>query len=367
MNFLSSIKSKLDEYYVKHPLLTGYIIRLVLSIIVLFLLRANIGFNEILTNTIFVIVFALVCCFIPTKLMTLALIAYAIVQLFSLSVGIGVVSLLLFMIMYLVYFRFDEKTGYAIVLIPLLCMLRFPFLIPVVLAVSTSLGSVVSIILGFFAYYYLHYIQINTAVFLGATETGEVSKMSMVLQGLFSYREMWYVLAVVLLAFVVTYYLKKININRSSQMAVSIGSGIYLILILMCNLIFDTMNYNKLIWYVASTVVTIIVGIIIADIVLPLDYSRTVLLEFEDEEYKYYVRAVPKARVTKESVKIKRIYSRKRTDSSKNPDAGASSANAGAGERREPETGRSQEPVQSQFSSSVLEEADDPMNDVSGS
>ena len=152
MNFLSSIKNKLDEYYVKHPLLTGYIIRFVLSILVLFLLRSNIGFNAILTNIIFVIVFALVCCFIPTKLMTLALVAYAIVQLFSLSVGIGIVSLLLFMIMYLVYFRFDERTGYAIVLIPLLCMLRLPFLVPVVLAVAAPIGSVVSVILGFFSY-----------------------------------------------------------------------------------------------------------------------------------------------------------------------------------------------------------------------
>ena len=55
-------------------------------------------------------------------------------------------------------------------------------------------------------------------------------------------------------------------------------------------------------------------------------------LEFEDEEYKYYVRAVPKAMVTKESVKIKRIYSRKRTDSSKNPEAdGGSGGGNGSG------------------------------------
>ena len=330
MNLLSTIKNKLDEYYVKHPLLTGYIVRFALSIVVLFLLRANIGFNDILTNVVFVIVYSLVCCFIPAKLMTLALVAYAIVQLFSLSVGIGVVSCLLFVIMYLVDFRFDEKTGYAIVLIPLLCMVRMPFLIPVVLAVTAPLGSLVSVILGFVAYYYLHYIQINTAVFLGASENSEISKMSMVLQGLFSYREMWYMLGCVLLAFVATYYLKKININRSSQVAVAIGSGIYLIMILLCNLVFDSMNYNKLIWYVASTVLTIIVGMIIADLVLPLDYSRTVLLEFEDEEYKYYVRAVPKAVVTKKSVKIKRIYSRKRTDGNRKQ---GNSANKESAER----------------------------------
>ena len=108
MKFLPKLKYKIDEYYVKHPVLTGYIVRLALSVLALFLLRDNIGFNEILSNTVFVIIFALICAFIPIKLMTLALVAYAIVHLFSLSVGVGVLSCLLFVVLYLIYFRFDE-------------------------------------------------------------------------------------------------------------------------------------------------------------------------------------------------------------------------------------------------------------------
>ncbi len=321
MKFLPKLKYKIDEYYVKHPVLTGYIVRLALSVLALFLLRDNIGFNEILSNTIFVIAFALICSFIPVKLMTLALVAYAIVHLFSLSVGVGVLSCLLFVVLYLIYFRFDEKTGYVIILIPLLCMLRLPFLAPVILAVAAPLGSVASVILGFVAYYYLHYIQMNTAVFIGAVDTSEISKMSMALQGLFAYKEMWYTMGCVLVAFLAAYYLKKINVNRSGHMAVAIGTGIWLILTLLCNLVTESMNYNKLIWYVGGAVATIILGMIISDLVLPLDFSRTELLEFEDDEYKYFVRAVPKAVVTKESVKIKRIYSRKRTDGKKNQES----------------------------------------------
>ena len=318
MKFLPKIKNKIDEYYVKHPIITGYIIRFGLSILALILLRENIGFNEILSNYIFVVVFALICAFIPIKLMTLALVAYAILQMFSLSTGIGVLSCLLFVVLYLVYFRFDEKTGYMIVVIPLLCMIRLPFLAPVILATVAPIGSIVSVILGLVSYFYLHYVQIYTAVFMGMADNSEITKMSMALQGLFTYREMWYTLGCVLVAFLATYYLKKININRSGHMAVAIGTGIWLILTLLCNLVGDSMNYSKLIWYVIGAVVTIILGMIISDLVLPLDYSRTELLEFEDEEYKYFVRAVPKAVVTKESVKIKRIYSRKRTDSRKN-------------------------------------------------
>ena len=302
MKFLTQLKNRIDEYYVKHPIITGYVVRFGLSFLALILLSANIGFNEILSNFIFLIIFALICAFIPIKLMTLALVAYTILQLFSLSTGIGVLSCLLFVVLYLVYFRFDERTGYALLMIPLLCMIRLPFLVPVVLAVAAPLGSIVSVILGLLTYYYLHYIQIYTAVFMGMADNSEITKMSMALQGLFTYREMWYTMGCVLLAFLATYYLKKINMNRSGHMAVAIGTGAWLILTLLCNLLGDTMNYNKLIWYVGGAAVTIILGMVISDLVLPLDYRRTELLEFEDEEFKYFVRAVPKAMVTKESV-----------------------------------------------------------------
>ena len=96
-------------------------------------------------------------------------------------------------------------------------------------------------------------------------------------------------------------------------MAISIGTGLYLILILISNLACESMTYNKLFWIVLGSILTCILAIIITDLILPLDYNRTELIEFEDDEYKYFVRAVPKASVSRKSVKIKRISSRKRT------------------------------------------------------
>ena len=313
MRFIAEIKNKVDDYYQKHPTISGFILRFVISILVLVLLRSNIGFNPILSNLFFVVLFAAVCSCIPAKGMTLALVAYAAVQIFSLTTGLGVLACIMFLIMYLIYFRLDEKSGYAIVLVPLLCIIKLPFLVPVVLAVTASMGSVIGSLLGFLVYYFIHYLQMNTAVFIGAADNTEITKMSMALSGLFAYREMWYTMACVLIAFFAAYYLKKVNINRSGYMAISIGTGLYLILILISNLACESMTYNKLFWIVLGSVITCLLAMVISDLILPLDYSRTELMEFEDEEYKYFIRAVPKVTVSRKSVKIKRIYSRKRT------------------------------------------------------
>ena len=48
-----------------------------------------------------------------------------------------------------------------------------------------------------------------------------------------------------------------------------------------------------------------------------LDYSRVERVQFEDDEYYYYVKAVPKASVTQEDKKVKQITSRRKKDSRK--------------------------------------------------
>ena len=311
MKLLLSIRNRIEDIYYKRPVLTGYIVRFALALAVLMILRANLGFNEILSNFLFVVIFSAVSAFVPIKPLVFILVAYTVVQIFSLSSGVGLFACLLFIVMYFLYFRFSENTGYMILLIPLLYMIRLPIFIPLILAVAAPAGSVVSVVLGYIVYFFLRYIHVNAAVFQGTVENGEVRKLSMVISGVFTYREMWYATGCIILMFFIVYYLKRININRSNEMAMAIGSGIYLIVILICYLIFGNITSQKLLQAVIGCAISCFLAMLVSSIVLPLDYSRTELLEFEDEEYKYYVRAVPKSRISRESVRIKRIYSRK--------------------------------------------------------
>lgn len=317
MKILFNIKNKIEETAQKHPFTVGYLFRLLLCFCALIVMRGNIGFNGILSHILFVLVFAVVCAFLPIKLLLLTICAYLAVQIFSLSTGVGVVTCIFLIISYLLYYRFDENTGYVIILIPLLYLIKLPALIPLVLAVSAPAGTLVSVLIGFIMSFYLHYLSVNAVVIQGMTDVGEIDKMSVVLSRLFTNNELWLTLLSVAIVFIVVYFLKKINVNKSNVMAISIGAGLYMILILVSNLLLNSMTYNKLIWIVAGTVISWILALLISSVILPLDYNRTELMEFEDDEYKYFVRAVPKVSVSRETVKIKRIYSRRQVSPSK--------------------------------------------------
>ena len=48
-----------------------------------------------------------------------------------------------------------------------------------------------------------------------------------------------------------------------------------------------------------------------------VDYSRIEVVQFEDDEYYYYVKAVPKIRITKQDLNVKKINVRNRNRSNK--------------------------------------------------
>ena len=51
----------------------------------------------------------------------------------------------------------------------------------------------------------------------------------------------------------------------------------------------------------------LLVGVILNYFVLDLDYSRIEKVQFEDDDYYYYVTAVPKIRIVEEDKEIKKI------------------------------------------------------------
>ena len=60
---------------------------------------------------------------------------------------------------------------------------------------------------------------------------------------------------------------------------------------------------------ILSAVLSLIIGFVLEFAVLGVDYSRSEKTQFEDDEYVYYVKAVPKSYVAQKEKSIKTISS----------------------------------------------------------
>ena len=62
---------------------------------------------------------------------------------------------------------------------------------------------------------------------------------------------------------------------------------------------------------IIGILLSVLAALVYQFFVFAVDYTRTEYLQYEDDEYYYYVKAVPKIAVSAPDVKVQKIYSRK--------------------------------------------------------
>ena len=112
-----------------------------------------------------------------------------------------------------------------------------------------------------------------------------------------------------MIAFVVVVLLVNLLRTRSFdyawRIAVIVGGVSYILVILAGDFCFDVTV--SMIPMIISTAVTVLIGFVLEFFVFGGVYSRTDRLEYEDDEYYYYVKAVPKAVVSGTNKQVKRF------------------------------------------------------------
>ena len=138
------------------------------------------------------------------------------------------------------------------------------------------------------------------------------SKIVVALNQLLGNREMYLVLAIMVVTLVIVYIIRRMSIEHAWAVAIIFG------------ILFEAVGMiaGDMVLGISGKTVTILVGSIISCVIafgiqflfFNLDYSRTERLQFEDDEYYYYVKAVPKAIVAGTDKKVTRFGGKEEQD-----------------------------------------------------
>mgnify|MGYP006965323090 FL=1 len=130
-------------------------------------------------------------------------------------------------------------------------------------------------------------------------------------QQLFNNKEMWTAIIAFVICLLVVYSVRKLSVDNAWKIAIVSGALVYVIVVVIGRV---TMHVD--VPYVAviiGTIVSILLALVLEFFAFAVDYSRTENLQFEDDEYFYYVKAVPKVTVTAPEKTVKRINERQET------------------------------------------------------
>lgn len=311
MEKIFEIREYILKYYAKYSRYVDFVFRFLLALVTFVFVSNHVGFIEMLSNPAVILGLSVVCTFLPRSMTALIASAIVIVEFLVVTPGIAIVSSIVFLVMFALYFRFAPGKSIVLLLTPIGFTIGLPILIPIIFGLIGGTISIIPITFGTIVYYMLTHVKAYASIIETVSESGIMGQITSFTQQLLSNKEMWMTILAFAICVLLVHSIRRLAIDYAWEIAVGSGVLVYIIMMTFGHVMMDiNISYGILI---AGSVVSALVALIFKFIVFSVDYTRTEHLQFEDDEYYYYVKAVPKVSVAVPEKTVKKINVRQET------------------------------------------------------
>lgn len=305
MSTLLVWREKLQKIYAGYSVYILKGLQFVMGLLLFGLINANVGFMKMASSIFCTIGLAVVCTFLPMIVMVMAATVLILIHFYTLSLPIAIVSAVLFLLMYIFYFRFTPKKAWLVLISALAFGLKIPFVVPVVFGLMGTPVWVVPAAFGVVAYYMVDFVKGSATALKSADADGVAGSLISFTKQVLGNKEMWLMILAVAVGILVVNMVRTRSVNNVWKIASASGAVVCVVIASVGNIVLG--GHISYVSIVVSGVLGAAIGLVLEFLFFSVDYSRTENIQFEDDEYYYYVKAVPKIGVSVPEKKVKHI------------------------------------------------------------
>ena len=307
MMALLEFREMLRSFYRKYDAVLTAVVKFAVSVTAFWMLNDSIGYMEKLKNPVVWLSMSLVCSFLPYSIISFLAGIVLVAHISSVSLELALILSLIFLMVAILYYGFQPGDGYLLLLTPLLFQFKIPYVIPLLVGLSGGLAGIVPVSCGVFVYYLIQYVKQNAGVLTNDAALDITQKYVQIIKNMMGNRVMVVMIIAFAAGILVVYLIRTLSVDYAWHIAIVAGAMTQLMVIFVGDFMFD----------VSVPMVEMLIGMIAAMIlaavynffVFAVDYSRTEYIQFQDDDYYYYVKAVPKITVSAPDVKVQKINS----------------------------------------------------------
>ncbi len=305
MTTLLVFREQLKNFYSKYELYLTPLFKFLLALVTLTMINSSIGYMSELKKTTVVLVLALMCSVMPMNFIVFVAAAVTLGHLYKFSMECALIALVVFLLLFILYFRFSSHDTIAVLLTPLCFILKIPYVMPIAMGLVGTPFSTVSVASGVIVYYTVRYMVGSASVLNTFEDDGALEKFRYIIDGLIGNKEMFVMIVAFAAALIVVYFIRRLSVDYAWTIAMVTGALLDVMILLFGDLMYNT-NLS-IIGLIIGSIASVLLAKIFEFFVFNVDYSRTEYVQFEDDEYYYYVKAVPKNAVSAPQKRVKTI------------------------------------------------------------
>ncbi|MEZ3434075.1 MAG: hypothetical protein K1W34_05520 [Lachnospiraceae bacterium] len=312
MDSLFVLRERFQELYSKNSRIIDKAVQFAVALAAFYLINKNVGFMKLASSPAVILALAVICTFFPTVMTIIAASVLILVHMYAVSLAALGVTAGIFLVMYIFYFRLTPRMALIVLLTPIAFALKIPCVIPIAYALVMPMAAIAAVGCGGIVYYMMEYIKKAAAGMKGSDAAGLMGQVSAYIKTVFQNKEMWVMIAACIICYLVVYTVRRQSVNHAWKIAVVAGAIVNIVVVTAGDMYFGlNSQFTSLI---VGGAAGIVVGLIMELFLFAVDYSRTERFEYEDDEYHYYVKAIPKLSVSSPEKTVKRINGHRETE-----------------------------------------------------
>lgn len=294
---LLEVRTFILKIYQKTRFIINPIIKFILSMITFNWINAEIGYDPRFTGTKIVLLLSVICAVTPGGVLVFFAMVLTLLHVYRASIFMAILLLLLFIVLYGMLMRFAPRQALAAVAIPVLSKYGLQYCVPLYLGCTANPLSILPVACGVIIQHTLEIVKAGASREVSLKDLdGILNLYRDVADAFIADKQMIITIAVFALVIIAVYLIRKCSFDYAFQISIGAGIVVNIIGFLVGDLRFDVMvSVGSLIW---NSLVAGVITLILELFKRILDYSAIEKVQFEDEDYYYYVKAVPKVNVS---------------------------------------------------------------------
>ena len=305
MTIFLELKEKLKAIYAEYGTYILPAAKFLLALAVFLSINRTLDYVPALGNIFIVLILSLICAIIPLNGMVFFAMVLILLQCTGVHILAAAFGAVLFLTLWVLYLRLASGEALALVLTPLAFALNIPAAVPIAFGLVGGPVSALSVACGLVVYYFMNLIQERIAVLAAGEDLNMLDLVTALAEGIFQNEELLVAIICCTVTLLVVNLIRSLEADYAWEVSMIAGGIAYLVIQLAGALFLEVPVSIPVL--VIGTIGACLICYVLQLFVFGGDYSRSKMFRFQDDEYYYYVKAIPKMAVANRERMIKNI------------------------------------------------------------
>ena len=305
MKQIIRVKDYIQAFLEKYGRYVDGVLRFVFAMALYMTIIYNAGYSKTLSSPFVAVLMAVAAALLPVSLTSVLACALVIAEMASVSIVIAGISVVFIAVMLLMYYVFRMGDSFLMSASLLFCLIRMPALILPFAMLFPPL-KIIPVVFGIVIYGIIIIVRKDFSVL--AARNGSLTlagRVNLFLNDFFTSERLLLVLLAVVVAMLIIRVIRSSKMNYAPIVSMIVGDVLFGIIMIFGNYYLNAgISYPML---AVSLALNILMALIIIAFRFNFDYKRTENVQFEDDEYYYFVKAIPKTRISVTEKRVENI------------------------------------------------------------